>query len=185
MDRAVLSGADFSGTQPQSATLIGVISQEARFHRADLSGARMSGQTSFRRALRTAVSPRADLEFVLMAEARCGAPACMRPHMSGAQLDIRTEEAYLARYLWALLKGVVQQQPNDGTTIWQNSRGASQSLCRDRLLGPPAPDDTTGSLGRTGCCDRNGGPPLRAARPSARAGASPTWERRDETWLPW
>ena len=104
MDRAVLSGADFSGTQPQSATLIGVISQEARFHRADLSGARMSGQTSFRRALRTAVSPRADLEFVLMAEARCGAPACMRPDMSGAQLDIQTEEAHLARYLWALLK---------------------------------------------------------------------------------
>jgi len=41
----------------------------------------------------------------------------MRPHMSGAQLDIQTEVAYLARYLWALLKGVVQQQPNDGTSI--------------------------------------------------------------------
>jgi len=43
MDRAVLRGADFTGTQLQRANLIGVISQEARFDRADLSGARLSG----------------------------------------------------------------------------------------------------------------------------------------------
>src|SRR5713101_816752 len=37
MDRAVLRSADFTGTQLQRANLIGVISQEARFDRADLS----------------------------------------------------------------------------------------------------------------------------------------------------
>src|SRR5712664_4244549 len=42
-DRAVLGGADFTGTQLQRAKRIGVISQEARFDRADLSGARLSG----------------------------------------------------------------------------------------------------------------------------------------------
>src|ERR1700730_18569450 len=83
------------------------------------SGARMSGANLVSASLENCCLPKADLEFVLMAEARCGAPACMRPDMSGAQLDIRTEEAYLARYLWALLKGVVQQQTNDRTTIWQ------------------------------------------------------------------
>jgi uncharacterized protein YjbI with pentapeptide repeats len=43
MDRAVLRGADFTGAQLQRATLIGVISQEARFDGADLSGGRLSG----------------------------------------------------------------------------------------------------------------------------------------------
>jgi uncharacterized protein YjbI with pentapeptide repeats len=37
MDRAVLRGADFTGTQLQRANLIGVISQEARFDRVDLT----------------------------------------------------------------------------------------------------------------------------------------------------
>src|SRR5438309_11966997 len=35
MDRAMLRGADFTGTQLQRATLIGVISQEACFDRED------------------------------------------------------------------------------------------------------------------------------------------------------
>src|SRR5438876_9220099 len=35
MERAMLKGADFTGTQLQRATLIGVISEKARFDRAD------------------------------------------------------------------------------------------------------------------------------------------------------
>src|ERR1700732_2474661 len=84
--------------------------------RCDIAGGALPPGGSIRRtyeranlvsaSLENCCLAKADLEFVLMAEARCGAPACMRPDMSGAQLDIRTEEAYLARYLWALLKGV-------------------------------------------------------------------------------
>src|ERR1700724_700606 len=69
MDRAVLKGADFTGTHLQRATLIGVISQEARFDRADLSGARLSGANLVSASLENACLAKADREFALMAKA--------------------------------------------------------------------------------------------------------------------
>src|SRR6266436_1385386 len=60
MDRAVLRGADFTRTQLQRATLIGVISQEARFDSADLSGARLSGANLVSASLENACLAKAD-----------------------------------------------------------------------------------------------------------------------------
>src|SRR6516164_7902868 len=43
MDRALLSGTDFTGAHLQSANLVGTLAEQARFDRADLSRARLSG----------------------------------------------------------------------------------------------------------------------------------------------
>ena len=55
MDRALLSGADFTGAHLQAANLAGAIAEQVCFDRADLSRARLSGanlvSASFRKRL--------------------------------------------------------------------------------------------------------------------------------------
>src|SRR6266704_1608970 len=66
---ADLSGQDFTGTQLQRATLSGVISERARFDRADLTGARLSGANLVSARFENACLAKTDMEFALMAKA--------------------------------------------------------------------------------------------------------------------
>ena len=87
MDRAVLSGAAFTCAQLQRATLIGVISERARFDRADLSGARLSGANLVSASLEDACLAKADMEFALMAGVLLRGACLHEADLSGAQLD--------------------------------------------------------------------------------------------------
>src|SRR5260370_35550850 len=67
MDRAVLSGADFTGAHLQSANLIGAIAERACFARADLSRARLSGANLVSASLEDACLAKAEMEVALAA----------------------------------------------------------------------------------------------------------------------
>jgi hypothetical protein len=87
MDRALLSGADFTGAHLQSANLIGAIAERACFDRADLSRARLSGANLVSASLERTCLAKADMEFALMANAVLQGACLGEADMSGAQLD--------------------------------------------------------------------------------------------------